>query len=83
MKSLKRPFIVSIIYAFTLIVLVAALWAVLYGSFDYFRQAGVDGVSTPEFWMIFALGALFAVMTTSFILLFCAVVGIVRMIPKD
>lgn len=56
----RQVFVVSLLYIVAVIVLVLAPFAAAYGSFDYFKQSAVDGISTPEFWVIFLLGFLFA-----------------------
>lgn len=58
--KVKQVFIVSLLYIIGAIVLVLAPFATAYGAFDYFKQHSVDGISTPEFWMIFLFGILFA-----------------------
>ena len=56
----KKVFTVSLLFIVSAIVLVLAPFAAAYGSYDYFKQCSADGVSTPEFWMIFLLGFLSA-----------------------
>ena len=56
----KKVFTVSLLFIVSAIVLVLAPFAAAYGSYDYFKQSAVDGISTPEFWVIFLLGFLFA-----------------------
>ena len=56
----KKVFTVSLLFIVSAIVLVLAPFAAAYGSFDYFKQSAVEGISTPEFWVIFLLGFLFA-----------------------
>ena len=56
-----KVFVASLLYIIGAIVLFMAPFATAYGSFDYFKQYSVDGVSVPEFWMIFLFGFLFAV----------------------
>lgn len=58
--KIQKVFITSLLYIVAVIVLVLAPFASAYGTFDYFKQHSVDGVSTPEFWVIFLLGFLFA-----------------------
>lgn len=58
--KIQKVFITSLLYTIGAIVLVMAPFATAYGSFDYFKQCSVDGVSTPEFWVVFLLGFLFA-----------------------
>ena len=57
----KQVFVVALLYIIGAIVLVLAPFATVYGAFDYFKQYSVDGVSVPEFWMIFLFGFLFAI----------------------
>lgn len=56
----KKVFVVSLLFIVAAIVLLLAPFAAAYGSYDYFKQSAVDGISTPEFWVIFLLGFLFA-----------------------
>lgn len=56
----KQVFAVSLLFIISAIVLVLAPFAAAYGSYDYFKQSAVDGISTPEFWVIFLFGVLFA-----------------------
>ena len=58
--KIQKVFIVSLLYTIAAIVLVMAPFATAYGAFDYFKKCSVDGVSAPEFWVIFLLGFLFA-----------------------
>lgn len=58
--KIQKVFITSLLYIIAAIVLVMAPFAAAYGSFDYFKQSAVDGISTPEFWVIFLLGFLSA-----------------------
>lgn len=59
--KIQKVFIVSLLYTIAAIVLVMAPFATAYGAFDYFKKCSVDGISTPEFWMIFLFGFLFAI----------------------
>ena len=56
----QKVFVTSLLYIVATIVLVLTPFAAAYGTFDYFKQCSADGVSTPEFWMIFLLGFLSA-----------------------
>lgn len=56
----KKVFVVSLLFIVSAIVLLLAPFAAAYGSYDYFEKSAVDGISTPEFWVIFLLGFLFA-----------------------
>ena len=58
--KVKKVFTVSLLFIISAIVLLLAPFAAAYGSYDYFKQSAVDGISTPEFWVIFLLGFLFA-----------------------
>lgn len=58
--KVKQVFVVSLLFIISAIVLLLAPFAAAYGSYDYFKQSAVDGISTPEFWVIFLLGFLFA-----------------------
>lgn len=56
-----KVFVIALHYIVAAVGLVLAPSAVAFGSFDYFKQCSVDGVSTPEFWMIFLFGFLFSI----------------------
>ena len=58
--KLQKVFVASLLYIIGAIVLVVAPLATAFGTFDYFKQSAVDGVSTLEFWVVFLLGFLFA-----------------------
>lgn len=58
--KIQKVFIASLLYIIGAIVLVVAPLATAFGTYDYFKQSSVDGVSTLEFWVVFLLGFLFA-----------------------
>lgn len=58
--KLQKVFVASLLYIIGAIVLVVTPVAAAFGTYDYFKQSSVDGVSTPEFWAVFFLGFLFA-----------------------
>lgn len=58
--KLQKVFVASLLYIVGAIVLVVTPLAAAFGTYDYFKQCSVDGVSTLEFWAVFLLGFLFA-----------------------
>ena len=58
--KLQKVFVASLLYIIGAIVLVVTPLAAAFGTYDYFKQSSVDGVSTLEFWAVFLLGFLFA-----------------------
>lgn len=58
--KLQKVLVTSLLYIIAAIVLALTPVATAYGAFDYYRQCSVDGVSAPEFWVVFLLGFLFS-----------------------